>query len=250
MMRRRRDMCRLEIRNGVTSRQALVMAMGLHDRIGGESTIWKYARCSPLFTPALLPLILRYAAPSLPSPPVSSTPTSTINTSTSNNNNELLHQRVHQPQYRAASVTRYCARPGCAVVGRGNTNNSNDSNDSTIPILRQCGRCRTVWYCSRDCQSRHWSLGHRQSCRPLEIPKLPPTVSSIEAKKHEAHLVAGKPIDHDENLVTNTIDIQRNDNTNDNANKSNSNMIDNHEDDLKYEVKDTWQTPLAENTNN
>eukprot|EP00657_Telonema_sp_P-1_P001933 TRINITY_DN14716_c0_g1_i1.p1 TRINITY_DN14716_c0_g1~~TRINITY_DN14716_c0_g1_i1.p1 ORF type:complete len:151 (-),score=46.75 TRINITY_DN14716_c0_g1_i1:72-524(-) len=29
--------------------------------------------------------------------------------------------------------------------------------------LSRCSRCRTVWYCSRDCQSKHWKQ-HKDRC--------------------------------------------------------------------------------------
>lgn len=30
--------------------------------------------------------------------------------------------------------------------------------------LKNCSRCRTVWYCSEDCQRRHWPL-HKGHCK-------------------------------------------------------------------------------------
>lgn len=29
----------------------------------------------------------------------------------------------------------------------------------------QCGRCRKVWYCSRDCQRKAWVGGHKDKCK-------------------------------------------------------------------------------------
>ena len=34
--------------------------------------------------------------------------------------------------------------------------------------LRRCGRCKSVWYCGKECQRRNWEL-HRSSCQPHEI---------------------------------------------------------------------------------
>ncbi|KAJ3290481.1 hypothetical protein HDU79_003190 [Rhizoclosmatium sp. JEL0117] len=31
--------------------------------------------------------------------------------------------------------------------------------------FRKCGRCRRRYYCSVECQARHWGAGHRLSCR-------------------------------------------------------------------------------------
>eukprot|EP00899_Mesostigma_viride_P001808 jgi/Mesvir1/11628/Mv00031-RA.1 len=33
--------------------------------------------------------------------------------------------------------------------------------------LSQCGRCRLVHYCSRECQKKHWKEGHREACAKL-----------------------------------------------------------------------------------
>lgn len=34
------------------------------------------------------------------------------------------------------------------------------------PATLRCARCRAVWYCSKECQTRDWKLGHRALCRP------------------------------------------------------------------------------------
>ncbi|KAJ7752479.1 hypothetical protein DFH07DRAFT_825496 [Mycena maculata] len=38
---------------------------------------------------------------------------------------------------------------------------------STGPELRQCGRCKSVWYCSRECQTKDWPY-HKQSCKQVD----------------------------------------------------------------------------------
>lgn len=30
--------------------------------------------------------------------------------------------------------------------------------------LKACNRCRSVWYCSRECQTQHWKQGHKSDC--------------------------------------------------------------------------------------
>jgi len=40
------------------------------------------------------------------------------------------------------------------------------------PATMVCGRCRTMPYCARDCQSKHWSR-HRQECAPPREPEVP-----------------------------------------------------------------------------
>ena len=35
--------------------------------------------------------------------------------------------------------------------------------------LKACGRCRSVWYCSPECQKQHWGEGgHKQACLPKD----------------------------------------------------------------------------------
>ena len=34
--------------------------------------------------------------------------------------------------------------------------------------LRQCGRCKEVFYISREAQTLHWKQGHKKTCRPLD----------------------------------------------------------------------------------
>lgn len=41
-------------------------------------------------------------------------------------------------------------QPPCAVCGK--------------PSSAQCGRCKTVHYCGRDCQVAHWKGGHKRAC--------------------------------------------------------------------------------------
>ena len=48
-----------------------------------------------------------------------------------------------------AKPTRQCAYCG--------------SSSGTATFLR-CGRCKVVWYCSAECQKRHWSAAHRGEC--------------------------------------------------------------------------------------
>ena len=34
----------------------------------------------------------------------------------------------------------------------------------------RCGRCNTTFYCSSDCQTKHWTLTHNQQCKPDTRP--------------------------------------------------------------------------------
>eukprot|EP00662_Eupelagonemidae_sp_cell21_P058194 gene58194-biopygen67750 len=45
-----------------------------------------------------------------------------------------------------AADSRLCGKCGCVDVR-----------------LRRCERCKSVWYCSKDCQVQHWHQ-HRSAC--------------------------------------------------------------------------------------
>jgi len=47
-----------------------------------------------------------------------------------------------------------------------------------LPSLRKCGRCQdeSVRYCDRDCQRKHWSAGHKLTCK-IQDPKKSPVDS-------------------------------------------------------------------------
>ena len=30
--------------------------------------------------------------------------------------------------------------------------------------MKACGRCHSVWYCGKDCQTEHWKAGHKRDC--------------------------------------------------------------------------------------
>jgi hypothetical protein len=34
-----------------------------------------------------------------------------------------------------------------------------------FPKLKLCTRCRSVSYCSKECQVAHWKAGHKQVCK-------------------------------------------------------------------------------------
>ncbi len=47
--------------------------------------------------------------------------------------------------------------------------------------LLQCARCRSVFYCSRECQKQDWKAGHRKQCRAMEAANM----STASAAWHE-----------------------------------------------------------------
>jgi uncharacterized protein len=34
--------------------------------------------------------------------------------------------------------------------------------------IKRCAKCKAVGYCGRDCQSKHWKLGHKRDCKGVE----------------------------------------------------------------------------------
>jgi hypothetical protein len=49
--------------------------------------------------------------------------------------------------------------PCCATCGTPKT---------TRRPLNNCSGCRTVHYCNRDCQMKHWKEGHKRKCKQLK----------------------------------------------------------------------------------
>ncbi|KAJ7644848.1 hypothetical protein FB45DRAFT_1053501 [Roridomyces roridus] len=41
------------------------------------------------------------------------------------------------------------------------------SSTGTDEDLKQCSRCQSAFYCSKECQSQDWAAGHRKLCRAL-----------------------------------------------------------------------------------
>ncbi|KAI7838565.1 hypothetical protein COHA_007638 [Chlorella ohadii] len=80
-------------------------------------------------------------------------------------------QSVRQEQLPYYEVL--AAAPKCSQCG------------AVAPHLRHCARCKSVKYCSRECQKKDWSAGHKRSCAALaqqraEPPDCPPKMSATE----------------------------------------------------------------------
>ena len=58
------------------------------------------------------------------------------------------------------------AAPVCAACG------------AESGTLSRCGRCRSVWYCSADCQRAHWKKTHKRECGKTAARSEPPSATS------------------------------------------------------------------------
>lgn len=56
----------------------------------------------------------------------------------------------------------------CAVCGKKEGEEGNDNDGVTLKKLKKCTSCRSVFYCSVDCQKKHWP-SHRNSCTKLGV---------------------------------------------------------------------------------
>src|SRR5690242_1064431 len=81
----------------------------------------------------------------------------------------------HQNNSNANIVSRMCAN--CGQQG-----SSSPARSSPL----RCGRCRSVWYCNRECQLADWKAGHRSVCspkphqqHPSEAPAKPETETAV-----------------------------------------------------------------------
>eukprot|EP00985_Skeletonema_marinoi_P013824 scaffold6904_cov140-Skeletonema_marinoi.AAC.6 len=49
-------------------------------------------------------------------------------------------------------LKRFCGNCGVA------------SEDIPEGMLKACGRCNSIWYCGKECQTEHWKAGHKSDC--------------------------------------------------------------------------------------
>lgn len=57
---------------------------------------------------------------------------------------------------------------------------------NTTGTLQRCAGCRTVQYCSRDCQRLHWRAGHKDECIRRDRSVNPTPASSSTAQEAPA----------------------------------------------------------------
>ena len=53
----------------------------------------------------------------------------------------------------------------------------------SITKLQGCGGCKSVYYCDKKCQQRHWNAGHKKECKMMKLEK--------SAKKFETCMEKG-----------------------------------------------------------
>ncbi|KAJ6480469.1 hypothetical protein C8R47DRAFT_1135927 [Mycena vitilis] len=63
------------------------------------------------------------------------------------------------PKSKDIRTSRSVMRTACTNCFR---NNGND-DEPELELLR-CGKCKSVWYCSKECQRKHWSK-HKPNCK-------------------------------------------------------------------------------------
>ncbi|KAI4804972.1 SET domain-containing protein [Aureobasidium sp. EXF-8846] len=71
---------------------------------------------------------------------------------------------------------KYPDCPGCQTEGE-------------IVGVKACTGCKKVRYCSKVCQKQAWTRYHKQECKLLKDPKLPPIPSSVRAALQLAFLM-------------------------------------------------------------
>ncbi|KAI5240442.1 SET domain-containing protein [Aureobasidium subglaciale] len=71
--------------------------------------------------------------------------------------------------------------PGCAGC----------QSDGAGIGVKACTGCKKVKYCSRVCQKQAWTRGHKNECKLLKDPSLPPLPSSVRGALQLASLMSG-----------------------------------------------------------
>ena len=55
-----------------------------------------------------------------------------------------------------SGIMRVDAILGCTFCGK--------NPEAVSKKLQKCSKCRSVWYCSKECQAKHWKGGHKAMC--------------------------------------------------------------------------------------
>ena len=45
--------------------------------------------------------------------------------------------------------------------------------------LQCCGGCKSVYYCDKKCQQRHWNAGHKNECKVMKLQKVDAMINQL-----------------------------------------------------------------------
>ncbi|KJA19000.1 hypothetical protein HYPSUDRAFT_217856 [Hypholoma sublateritium FD-334 SS-4] len=76
----------------------------------------------------------------------------------------------NKPYFRAIATPTKEIRAGRSNMS---VSCSQCTTASEMANLQRCGKCKSAWYCSKDCQKKHWPI-HKVGCRETssDIPKM------------------------------------------------------------------------------
>ena len=74
------------------------------------------------------------------------------------------------PLVRFRATHQIPVHPSLEQIGCANTVFYWDQPEDRS-ILKKCGKCKVVEYCSVDCQAEHWDLVHKKHCKKLVLAK-------------------------------------------------------------------------------
>ena len=98
-------------------------------------------------------------------------------------------------------------QPSFGPIGCANCFVFNWEQPEDRSTLRNCGRCKVLQYCSKECQEEHWELVHKKHCRKLMLAKEAEQLekgdlsSSVGLFSHHPFPLSGKLKDTSEILV-------------------------------------------------
>src|SRR4051794_20534511 len=87
----------------------------------------------------------------------------------------------------------------CGLCGQTQFSSPLTPNTATAALkFKRCGQCKAVWYCSAECQQKHWST-HKADCKPA-----PSTGTSASAALASLSLSTADPPSSDSQVAAAT----------------------------------------------